>query len=181
MRQVLLLRGINLGSRNRIAMKDLRAALAADGLSDVRTYLQSGNVVCDSDAAPAQLAEQGRRVISSAFGLDIPVIVRSGDQLAGIVALDPLREVASDPKRYLVSFLDMELEQAALDSLSELVAPQERLAAARLELYAWHPDGVSRSKLWNAIAAGRLGVGVTTRNWSTVTSLLAMVADQGSP
>jgi len=178
MRQVLLLRGINVGSHNRIAMKELRAALAAGGLSDVRTYLQSGNVMCDSDAAPAVLAEEGRRVIAVAFGLDIPVIVRSRDELAGIVASDPLREVASDPKRYLVSFLDVELEQAALDSLSGLVAPQERLAATRLELYAWHPDGVSRSKLWNAIAAGRLGASVTTRNWSTVTSLLALASDQ---
>lgn len=174
MRHVLLLRGINLGSRNRIAMKELRAALAADGLGDVRTYLQSGNVVCDSDAAPAELAERGRRVIAASFDLDVPVIVRSRDELAAIVERDPLRGVASDPKRYLVSFLDAELEPATLASLNQLVAPQERLAATRLELYAWHPDGVSRSKLWNAIAAGRLGASATTRNWSTVTSLLAM-------
>ncbi len=177
-RVVLLLRGVNLGARNRIAMKELRAALAADGLGDVRTYLQSGNVVCDSDAQPAELASQARRVIAASFGLDIPVIVRSRDQLARIVEHDPLGPVAPDPKRYLVSFLDAELEPAAMASLTALVAPQERFAAAGVELYAWLPDGVARSKLWNAIASGRLGASATTRNWSTVTSLLALASDQ---
>ncbi len=171
---VLLLRGINIGSRNRIAMPELRAALAGAGFGEVRTYLQSGNVVVSSRRGAERLVRDCRRTIADRFGLDVQVIGRSRDELAEVVGLDPLGAVASSPKRYQVSFLDREPDRDTVDRLSKLAAEPERFVHVGRELYAWHPEGVARSRLWNALAGSGLGFAATARNWTTVTSLLAM-------
>jgi uncharacterized protein (DUF1697 family) len=127
MRQILLLRGINLGAHNRISMPELRLALEREGFADVRTYLQSGNVVVSSDAPADELAAQAQQALARRFGLDVDVIVRTRDELAEVIARDPLGEVAVNPKRYQVSFLARELDAAALRQLAALAAPSERL------------------------------------------------------
>src|SRR4051812_29217107 len=96
---VVLLRGINLGSRNRVAMAELRDMLTDAGFGDVRTYLQSGNVVLASDASPEEIRTDVERLIADRFGLEIAVVVRTRDELAEIVERNPLRDVATDPKR----------------------------------------------------------------------------------
>jgi uncharacterized protein (DUF1697 family) len=176
--RILLLRGINLGSRNRVAMPQLRKLLTAAGMSDVRTYLQSGNVVVTSDAPAEDLAGACERVIAEELGLDVSVVGRTRDELAEVVARNPLADVAANPKRYLVGFLDAELPSKVLDELSALAAGSERFVAIGRELYAWHPEGVARSKLWNKLAGKGLGTTATARNWATVTALLDM-ADNG--
>lgn len=174
MRQIILLRGINLGPRNRIAMPELRELLTAAGYGDVQTYLQSGNVVLSSRARPDRLAAECRRQIAQTFGLDIAVVVRTRDELADVVDRNPLSDVATDPKRYQVSFLASELDQRIVDELVGLATEAERLAVIGRELYAWHPEGVARSRLWTRLAGSGLGVTATARNWTTVTNLLAM-------
>jgi uncharacterized protein (DUF1697 family) len=174
MRQIVLLRGINLGARNRIAMPELRRVLGDTGYDDVRTYLQSGNVVLSSDEAPAELARECERVIEEAFGLDIDVVVRTRNDLAKVVRRNPLGGVATNPKRYQVSFLSEKLDRAKLQELEALAVDPERFVAIGRELYAWHPEGVARSKLWARLAGKGLNVTATARNWTTVTSLLAL-------
>src|SRR5947207_9393874 len=104
MRQIALLRGINIGPRNRIPMADLRASLEGAGFEGVATYLQSGNVVVGSRLSAAKLAREVEGLVAERFGLEIPVIVRTRAQLARVVELNPLGDVATDPKRYQVSF-----------------------------------------------------------------------------
>jgi uncharacterized protein (DUF1697 family) len=174
MRQIVLLRGINLGARNRIAMPELRRVLSDAGYDDVRTYVQSGNVVLSSDEAPDELARECERVIEEAFGLDIDVVVRTRNELAKVVRRNPLGGVATNPKRYQVSFLSEKLDRAKLQELETLAVDPERFVAIGRELYAWHPAGVARSKLWARLAGKGLGVTATARNWTTVTSLLAL-------
>jgi uncharacterized protein (DUF1697 family) len=169
-----LLRGVNLGSRNRVAMPSLREELAAAGFEHVSTYLQSGNVVLSSAAPEQRLAGRVKRLLAERFELDVAVIVRTRDQLAEVVARDPLGEAAHDPKRYQVSFLERELDASVVDELAALATDAERLVAIGRELYAWHPDGVARSRLWAGLASRSLGVSATARNWSTVTTLLEM-------
>ena len=79
----------------------------------------------------------------------------------------------TDPKRYQVSFLSEPLAEETVARLSAVVAAPERLAVAGREVFAWHPDGVARSKLWNALA-GKLGVVATARNWTTVNAILEL-------
>jgi uncharacterized protein (DUF1697 family) len=172
--RILLLRGINLGPRNRVEMPQLRELLSAAGMSDVRTYVQSGNVVVSSRRSPETLARECERQIRSELGLEISVVARTRDEVAGVVELNPLGDVATNPKRYQVSFLDRELAPGVVEELAALAVDSERFVAAGRELYAWHPEGVARSKLWNRLAGTGLGVIATARNWTTVTTLLQM-------
>jgi uncharacterized protein (DUF1697 family) len=174
---VLLLRGINLGPRRRVAMPELRRLLTGAGYRDPLTYLQSGNVVLSSEQSPEALAGECRRLISERFGFDIDVLVRTREELSEIVQRNPLGEVATNPKRYQVSFLSEKPGSEVLDGLERLATPPERLVALGREIYAWHPDGVARSRLWANLAGSGLGVTATARNWTTVTSLLAMASE----
>src|SRR5512142_2309607 len=97
-RHVALLRGINVGAHHRIPMPRLREVLAAAGLSDVRTYVQSGNVVFEAgERSPEESAALLVREIEAAFSLNVPVVVRTGEELADVVAANPLADVATDP------------------------------------------------------------------------------------
>jgi len=175
--QVALLRGINLGSHKRVAMPALRNALTDAGFEQVRTYVQSGNVVLSSTVKPAQLERQLERLIAQRFGFEVDVIVRSAKQLAEVVKRNPLAEVAREPKRYQVTFLAQPLERERLEELAALATDSERFAAHGRELYAWHPDGVARSKLWAKLGSTGLGVKATSRNWTTITTLLEMASE----
>lgn len=173
-RQVALLRGINIGPRNRISMPELRAALEAAGYEDVATYLQSGNVVLSSRLSGPKLARAVEGLIADRFGLDISVVVRSGKELEAVVRRNPLGRVATDPKRYQVSFFDRKPTQEIVERLEAVAASEERVVVAGREVYAWHPAGVARSKLWALLAGKTLGATATSRNWTTVTKLLSL-------
>jgi uncharacterized protein (DUF1697 family) len=170
-RHIVLLRGINLGPRNRIAMGELREALEEAGFEDVRTHLQSGNVVLTSAAKPEGVARKCEKVIEERFGLEIPVVVRSRAQLAAVVRRNPLEKVATEPKRYQVSFLSAKLPARAVRELEAAAAPEERVVAIGREVYAWHPKRIARSKLWELLSGKGLGVTATARNWATVEAL----------
>jgi uncharacterized protein (DUF1697 family) len=171
---IVLLRGINLGSTNRVAMPNLRSALEDAGFEDVATYVQSGNVVLSSSDSAAKVGRAVERLIEKEFGLEIPVVVRTRAQVAAVVKRNPLGKVAKNPKRYQVSFLEKKPTAALMRKLEAVAAPTERVVSAGREIYAWHPEGVARSKLWAALAGKDLGVTATARNWTTVTTLLEL-------
>jgi uncharacterized protein (DUF1697 family) len=175
-RHVVLLRGVNLGSRNRVAMPALRDALAGAGFEEVVTYVQSGNVVLSSPRSPAQVARECERQIAQAFGLDVAVVVRTRAELATVVERDPLAEVATNPKRYQVTFLERKLGREAVRKIEEAVVPPEQVVVGGREIYAWHPDTIARSRLWALLAGKGLGVTATARNWTTVTKLLELAS-----
>jgi len=155
-------------------MPRLRAALEEAGFEDVATYVQSGNVVLTSRDSAAKVTRACERLIEKEFGLDISVVVRTRSQLAQVVKRNPLGKVAKNPKRYQVSFLEKKPSAAVIRKLEEAAAPGERVVADGREIYAWHPEGVARSKLWAALAGKGLGVTATARNWTTVTKLLEL-------
>jgi uncharacterized protein (DUF1697 family) len=173
-RLVVLLRGINLGARNRISMPELREALEDAGYEDVRTYLQSGNVVLTSTAAAKMVARDCERLLADRFGLEIAVVTRTCSELAKVVERNPLGRVAKDPKRYQVSFLDAKPTAKVVRELEDVAAAKEEVVAVGREIYAWHPAGVARSKLWARLAGKDLGATATARNWTTVTKLLEL-------
>jgi len=156
-------------------MPELRSLLTDAGFSEVRTYVASGNVVLSSSDSPDAVAGEAERLIAERFGFDVEVIVRTRDELAEVVARNPLAEVAVDPKRYQVSFLESEAAAEVLERLDLPALEPERLVSIGRELYTWHPEGIGRSKLWSKLtSAGGLGARGTARNWNTVTTLLAM-------
>lgn len=169
---IALLRGINLGSHNRVSMPELRELLTGHGYGDVQTLVQSGNVIFTSRLGPARLERELQRQIADGLGVDTPVVVRSRDQIADVVARDPLGKVAANPKRYQVTFLAEEPDADAVAAAEAVEVAPERLVVHGREVYTWHPDGVQRSKA-NAAIAKHLGTG-TARNWNTVTKLLEL-------
>jgi uncharacterized protein (DUF1697 family) len=176
-RYVALLRGVNIGPRNRVAMPALREALEQAGFEDVKTYVQSGNVVLSSRAKAETVRQKVERVIAERFGLEIAVVVRTRAELAAVVKRNPLRKVATEPKRYQVSFLSGKLSAKVVRDLEETAAADERVVVSGREVYAWHPQTVARSKLWAKLAGKNLGVTATARNWATVEALLELADD----
>jgi uncharacterized protein (DUF1697 family) len=176
-RQIVLLRGINLGARNRVSMPELRDVLEGAGFDDVRTYLQSGNVILSSGLSADRLARSVKGHIADEFGLEIEVVVRTRAQVAAVVRRNPLGDVAADPKRYQVSFLAAKPAAAVVRRLEAALVEPEAIAVIGREIFAWHPKGVARSKLWSLLAGRGLGVTATARNWTTVTKLLALADD----
>ena len=175
-RHVVLLRGINIGPRNRIAMPALRKALEEAGFTNVQTYLQSGNVVLESGANPEAVRRKVEQLIAKQFGLEIAVVVRTRAQLAAVAKRNPHAKLATEPKRYQVTFLSKKLPAKVVRELEQAAAPDERVVVAGREVYAWHPKTIARSKLWSKLAGQGLGVTATSRNWTTVEALLELAS-----
>jgi uncharacterized protein (DUF1697 family) len=176
-RHVVLLRGINLGSHNRVSMPRLRELLEEARFDDVKTYVQSGNVVLSSPKKADAVRRECQRLIEDRLGLDIDVVVRTRVELAKVVQRNPLGDIATNPKRYQVSFLAATPPAGLKRKLADAATEQERFAVHGREIYAWHPDGVVRSKLWALLAGKQLGVTATSRNWTTVTKLLELAGE----
>jgi uncharacterized protein (DUF1697 family) len=176
-RLVVLLRGINLGRSRRVPMADLRALLEELGYEEVRTHLQSGNAIVTTGARPAAVATAIGEGMAERFGMEVGAVVRTAERLAAIVAADPLGEVADDPARRMVIFLPAAPDRAALRALAEEDFGDERFEASGLEVYAWCPGGIGRSRLMAALGDARLTPGGTARNWRTVTRLAEMAGE----
>lgn len=173
-RLIVLLRGINIGPRNRISMPELREALEDAGYEDIQTFVQSGNVALTSTAGAKKVAQDCERLIADRFKLEIAVVTRTRAELAKVVERNPLARVAKDPKRYQVSFLDAKPTAKIVRELEEIATADEKVVSIGREIYAWHPAGAARSKLWAKLAGKGLGRTATARNWTTVTKLLEL-------
>src|SRR5262245_48557463 len=155
-------------------MPELREALQEAGYEDVRTYVQSGNVVLSGAAAAKQTTRDVEKLIADRFGLEIAVVARTRNELAKVVEGNPLARVANDPKRYQVSFLETKPAAKTVHDCEAVAVAGEKVVNVGREIYAWHPHGVARSKLWARLAGKDLGVTATARNWTTVTKLLEL-------
>jgi uncharacterized protein (DUF1697 family) len=173
---VAMLRGINLGPRRRVPMAELRELLTEAGYANVRTYVQSGNIVLAGPAKAADVERSLTDLISDRFGFDVPVLVRSPAQLAAVVKANPLGGVADNEKRYVVTFLASKPSADVVRKLEGLASDSETLAVSGRELFTWHPEGQARSKLATALTGKALGVNATARNWTTVRTLLDMAS-----
>jgi uncharacterized protein (DUF1697 family) len=172
-RQIALLRGINLGSRNRVAMPDLRKALEAAGYEDVATLVQSGNIVLTSSKRPKTLEREISKLVLDELGVEAATVVRTRDELAGAIERNPIPDGPSIPKLFQVTFFSDEPDAARVEKLLALDYGNERVAVIGREAYAWHPDGIQKSKLARELGKGLRGDG-TARNWNTVTKLLEL-------
>jgi uncharacterized protein (DUF1697 family) len=177
--QIAFLRGINVGSHRRVSMPDLRKLLSDAGYENVQTLLQSGNIVLSSSLDPAALADELHERILSGLEVDTEVVVRTRDELADAIERNPLPEAVAKPKFFQVTFLSGAPDPAVLEELLAADYAPEKLAATERELYAWHPDGMHKSKLARLLSNKKLGVTATARNWNTVTKLLEMADAAG--
>jgi uncharacterized protein (DUF1697 family) len=171
---VALLRGINLGKARQVSMPRLAEVLTGRGHGAVRTHLRSGNVVLTSPLREAELAEDLSTAIEAEFGFAVAVVVRTGEEMAAVVRGDPFATVATDPSRYLVTFLPDPPDPARVDALPQPDVG-EFLVRGR-ELYVWLPDGIAGTPLASWKWDDLLGRPGTARNWNTVTRLAELSA-----
>ena len=142
-RRIVLLRGINLAGRRRVGMADLRQLLGDLGYADVRTHLQSGNVVLTSGEAAARLQKRLVRELTDGLGFDVEVIVRTRAELARVVARNPLASVANDPARLLVTFLPTKPSAAIVRELQAATWCRNESRSAAVRSTPGTPTGCS--------------------------------------
>jgi uncharacterized protein (DUF1697 family) len=171
-RFVVLLRGVNVGKHHRIAMPAFRSLLEGLGGTDVRTYVQSGNAVLDRAGSASSLERDVRAALAAEHGLDVPVMVRTGPELAAVVAAHPWPDDELEPKLLHVAFLSGEPDPAAVAAVDHTALSPERLAVGPGCLYLYYANGVQRSKLDRI----KLGVDATARNWRTTLALRDLTA-----
>ena len=164
-RYVALLRAVNVGGTGTLAMADLRAMAEAAGFARVETYIASGNLVLESDLGPKQVQAALEARLRAHAGKPVGVIVRSGPELAAVLAASPFAD--ADPKHAYVFFLDQPPPEDALAGVSG--RQDEQIAWGSQEIYVHYPAGMGRSKL--KIPAAKIA---TARNLNTVAKLVEM-------
>jgi uncharacterized protein (DUF1697 family) len=172
---VALLRGINVSGRNSLPMKDLAAMCTSAGCTDVRTYIQSGNVIF---RAPAKVAERFPATLSKKikerFSYQIPVILRAAEDLRSAVKSNPFLRAGEDSQTLHVAFLERAPGPDQLAALDPNRSPPDRFEAIGAEIFLCCPKGYGSTKLTNQYFDSKLETVSTVRNWRTVLTLLEM-------
>lgn len=178
--RIALLRGINVGGNKKVAMADLRDMAAGLGLTDVRTVLQTGNLVFGSAGRSSDAALE-RRLEAAALerlALDTEFFVRTAAEWQRVVERNPFRDEAErDPAHLVVWFLRSAPGAAQARALQAAVTGREMTRVVGREAYLVYPDGIGRSKLTAAVLDRALGARGTGRNWNTVLKLAASAGD----
>ena len=170
-----LIRGINVGGRNKISMAELRSVFSSLGHEDVTTLIQSGNVVFRSDAGDeAAIARELEDRLADDFGLAVSVLVRRPSELALVAGGNPFLEGETDLSRLHVLFLDAAPAAGLVAGLDPGRSAPDRFAVHGREIYLHCPNGSGRSRLTTAYFESRLGVRATARNWNTVLRLVEL-------
>jgi uncharacterized protein (DUF1697 family) len=175
---VALLRGVNVGGKHKIPMKDLCGMFEAAGCERVRSFIQSGNVVFDASAALAKTipTKVGAAIVKK-YGFESPIILRTGKELRAAYEDNPLIDPPLDPKFMYLGFLASAPTKAALAKLEpDRFVPDVFVVRGR-DIYLRYPNGLGRSKLTNAYLDGKLGLPSTLRNWNTVGKLVEMTSE----
>ena len=175
---VALLRGINVGNAKRVAMADLRALVGKLGYRDVRTLLNSGNIVFTGPSAlQVAVAARIEAALSRRLGVSARVTVLTAAELAAAAADNPLVEIAANPSRLLVAVLARSADRSRLIPLAKQDWAPEALAIGARVAYLWCPAGIIASRVAKAVGHV-LGDAVTMRNWATCTKLINLSAER---
>lgn len=171
-RHIALLRGINVGGRGLLSMADLRALAADIGFTEVKTLLQSGNMVFSAAGTPAELEHKLEDAIHAHVDREVLVMIRTPAEWMAMIDANPSADFAAErPNHFQVFFMKAPLAQAAFDAFKADHEGPEDLRLAGREIYASFPDGIADSKLMAKPLDKRIGVPTTARNWNTVLKL----------
>jgi uncharacterized protein (DUF1697 family) len=177
-RQIALLRAVNVGGTGLVPMAKLREVAEAAGLTNVRTLLQSGNLVFEAGKKKADAVEALlEKACAKAFGLDTTIYVRAAAELDAIIAANPFpKEAKDDPGHLHVMFLRDVPPANAFKELQAAIKGRERVHGAGRHAYIVYPDGAGNSKLTTAVVKRHLQTTGTARNWNTLLKLAAALA-----
>lgn len=177
---VALLRAVNVGGANRVAMTDLRAMFEALGMRDPRTVLQTGNVIFDAAPRATTLESTLRAAAVKRLGLDVDFFVRTAAEWRAAIAANPFEEAArADPGHVLIMPTSERVDAARLRTLRESITGRETVSAVGRELYLHYPDGIGRSRLTATVIERTLRLRGTARNWNTALKLCELLEERG--
>lgn len=182
MKYISLLRGINVSGQKSIKMDALRQLYTDLGLEDVSSYIQSGNIIFSPGKIPIKGLETVlQQAIKKRFGFDVPVLIRSHQQLDKIILAMPFDQVDIDSQGnlLLVCFLSSSMDKAKFSLLKEHVTAGEELHASNTEIYLYCPQGHGKSKLTNTLIEKKLGTCASTRNLKTLNKLYELMSQDG--
>jgi uncharacterized protein (DUF1697 family) len=174
---IALFRGINVGGNTILPMRDLVGVLEGLGLENVKTYIQSGNMVFQS--APTNAADLSRKIsaaIEKAHGLSPQVLLLGLKELEVAIAANPFPQGEGEPKSLHLFFLDGVPRQPDLETLANIKTKSEQFKLINKVFYLYAPDGIGRSKLAARVEKA-LGVMVTARNWRTVNEVMSIARE----
>jgi uncharacterized protein (DUF1697 family) len=173
---VALLRGVNVGGKNKVPMKVLAQMFVEAACADVRTYIQSGNVVFRAaEVKTEKLPDVIAKGIAEVFGFRVPVVVRSVAEMAGVIENNPFLKAGASEETLYVLFLSTKPEAEQIAALDPDRSPPDRFVVHDREIYMQLPNGVADSKLTNAYFDSKLATMCTGRNWRTVLKLYEMM------
>jgi uncharacterized protein (DUF1697 family) len=168
-----MLRGINVSGQKKTSMTELRELYESLGLKNVRTHIQSGNVIFKSPSAdPLKLKSKIESAIKESLGFDAPVFIRTRDDFQKLIKETPYPK--KDPGKRHVTFLSDIPRLMPLDEIERIKDKSEEFLISGREVYLFLPNGSGKTKLSNTFFEKKLNVGATTRNWNTVLTLYAM-------
>ncbi len=176
-RYISLLRGINVCGQKKIKMAELRPAYTDAGFEQVRSYVQSGNVLFDTQSTPsAKLEAAIAELIAERWGYEVEVLVRTPQQLSRVIAGNPfVGQQGVDPKQLYVTFLAAKPKAKLVKALLPPNTDDAFVVAGQL-VYVWCPGGYGRTKLTNKFFERKLQLAATTRNWRTINQLSELAA-----
>lgn len=176
---IAILRGINVSGQKLIKMQELKAHLEEAGLENVRTYIQSGNIVFNyRKISVDKLESLIKGMIGKAFGFDVPVIVKTAKELIEIAQSNPfINKRKEDIGKLHVTLLATEPGKELLDKFSAPSGIPDEFTISGKAIYLLCPNGYGQTKLTNNFFESRLKVTATTRNWKTVLKLVEMVEE----
>ena len=175
LRYVALLRSINVGGRNKLPMKDLISIFTEAGCREVRTYIQSGNVVFEaSEKLAGDLPERISQIIADRFDYQVPVVLRRADSLAEVVEGNPFLTSGVELKTLHVAFLAHLPSEERAATLDPDRSPPDEYTLIGREIYLHLPNGVAKTKITNKYLDSKLATTSTVRNWKTVLKLVEM-------
>jgi uncharacterized protein (DUF1697 family) len=178
---VALLRGINVGGKNILPMKDLSAMFSSLGCQDVKTYIQSGNVLFRAnDTLAAKVPTEVPAMVEKRFGFRPPVIVRSAESLAKVATQNPFLMRGEETSALHVMFLSATPDAARVATLETSRFTPDEFAVSDQEIFLFYPNGLGKSKMGNDYFEKRLSVLSTIRNWNTTLKLIALQAEPGT-
>ena len=175
-----LLRGINVGGHNKVPMKQLATLFETLGFSDVRTFIQSGNVVFKAPKSSTEsLSKKIEKSIEAEFGFSVSVVTRTPEDLTRAIEGNPFRkECKAEPAKVHIAFLGGPPSAEATKKLAGMATATEQLHCSEEGIYLYYRDGMGRAKLTGALIERVLGVKATARNWNTVTNLHEMAQNR---
>lgn len=174
-KHIAFLRGINVSGQKKIKMAELRAQMEIEGFQGVQSYIQSGNLLFESDEASSELETKVKDTIRKHYGFEVPTLVVEASYLSRVLAESPFaKDPEKDVKRFYYTFLAEEPAPERLQALEEYDFAPEEYAVGELVVYFYSPNSYGRAKMSNNFFEKKLKVQATTRNLNTIRKMIAL-------